>query len=206
MIPLNKMCLGCEKSLLLINFSQNKGGKYGVRARCDRCEQSRKKTYYSNNVERILEEKKIYFQLNKDHIRKNAVRWATLKVQTDTLYKLKINVSRLIRSSLTKLNNHKKSRTVEILGCPVSDLKGYIESQFTNVMNWDNYGTVWQIDHICPCSQAQNEEELLALHHYSNMRPLNKYGKGGNLDKSDKITPEGEIMCQTLLKRNWLYE
>jgi hypothetical protein len=30
----------------------------------------------------------------------------------------------------------------------------------------------WQIDHIIPISLAKNEDELILLNHYTNLRPL----------------------------------
>ena len=59
-------------------------------------------------------------------------------------------------------------------------------------MNWDNYGSykineqrTWNIDHIIPLSSAKNEDELIKLNHYTNMRPL---CSKENLDKSDNLT------------------
>ena len=65
-------------------------------------------------------------------------------------------------------------------------------------MNWDNYGSVWTYDHICPCAQAETEEELIKLQHYLNIRPYKD-----NLVKSDNKTPEGDDMCRLLLGREW---
>lgn len=30
------------------------------------------------------------------------------------------------------------------------DLKVHLENQFDDVMNWSNYGTYWELDHIKP--------------------------------------------------------
>ena len=50
-------------------------------------------------------------------------------------------------------------------------------------MNWENQGgrgirtknTNWDVDHIIPLSSAKNEEELINLCHYNNLRPLCSY-------------------------------
>lgn len=57
------------------------------------------------------------------------------------------------------------------------------------------------LDHICPCHQAQNEEELIKLQHYSNFRWLDS---SDNISKSDNKTPEAEEMCHKLLGREWI--
>lgn len=58
-----------------------------------------------------------------------------------------------------------------------------------------------QLDHICPLAQAQDEEELYKLCHYSNIKWL---GSKANSSKGDSWTPEGAAMCLRLLGREWL--
>jgi len=58
----------------------------------------------------------------------------------------------------------------------------------------------YQLDHICPCAQAQDENELLKLQHFSNFQWLEAKD---NIRKKDKKTDEGIIMCKKLLNRDW---
>ncbi len=64
--------------------------------------------------------------------------------------------------------------TIAMLGCSIAAFRAYIEAQFTRGMTWDNYGTLWHIDHIKPiCSFDLKEEGIAAkVNHYSNLRPL----------------------------------
>jgi hypothetical protein len=69
------------------------------------------------------------------------------------------------------------------------EFRNYIESQFTEGMNWDNYGQgknneTWHIDHIIPISLAKTEEEVYKLNHYANLRPM---WCSDNIRKSNKI-------------------
>ena len=43
-------------------------------------------------------------------------------------------------------------------------------------MSWENYGTLWDIDHIKPCASfdLSLEEEQKKCFHYSNTQPLYK--------------------------------
>jgi hypothetical protein len=77
---------------------------------------------------------------------------------------------------------------MEYLGCPLEYFKKYIESQFSDGMNWDNHGTIWDIDHVKPCSSynLQNEDEIKACYSWKNMRPLSKEE---NNKKSNRILP-----------------
>jgi len=64
--------------------------------------------------------------------------------------------------------------TIEMLGCSIAQFRAYIEQQFTDVMTWDNYGTIWHIDHIKPVCSFDLSLEGIAkeVNHYSNLRPL----------------------------------
>lgn len=75
--------------------------------------------------------------------------------------------------------------TVEsILGCTWSEFRVHIERQFLPGMTWDSRDA-WHVDHIVPISSATNEAEVIALNHFTNLRPL---WAVDNLKKSDKRT------------------
>jgi hypothetical protein len=75
------------------------------------------------------------------------------------------------------------SKSTEILGCSITELKLYIEKQFEPWMNWKNGPKrhivngprVWQLDHIIPISHGKTAEEIIKLHHYTNYRPYEGY-------------------------------
>lgn len=104
-----------------------------------------------------------------------------MRNKTDLLYKLRGNVSNLIKEQVRRgTGKSKNSKTLEILGCTISDFKLHIESQFLNWMSWENYGNCtsntyncsWQLDHIIPSSSAKTEEDVYLLNHWSNFQPL----------------------------------
>jgi hypothetical protein len=61
-----------------------------------------------------------------------------------------------------------------------------LESKFIENMSWDNYGKVWHIDHIIPCSSwdFSNEFENKHCWNYRNLQPL---GSSENQSKKDKL-------------------
>lgn len=100
----------------------------------------------------------------------------------DPLFKLKENIRRSVRRSITDSGYNKNSNTINILGCSIKDFKTYLESKFESWMNWENKGKYngevnfgWDIDHIIPISGANSEEEILLLNHYTNLQPLCSY-------------------------------
>ena len=86
--------------------------------------------------------------------------------------------------------------TLNLLGCTIPELKTYLEQRFLPTMTWENYGTLWHIDHIMPCASFDltDEEQQKKCFHYTNLQPLfalTQIIDGieylGNLQKSDKI-------------------
>lgn len=71
------------------------------------------------------------------------------------------------------------------LGCTMTEFKAHLEKQFTEGMNWDNYGQ-WHIDHIKPLSafDLTNLSELAEACHFTNMQPL---WAAENISKNDKL-------------------
>lgn len=95
-----------------------------------------------------------------------------VKYVNDRLRVRASNIRNTIRKWLKRKDSGLKQR---YLGCTRSYFKGYIESQFKDGMCWNNYGRgkgKWCFDHIIPLVSAKNEQELLTLFHYSNVRPI----------------------------------
>lgn len=88
----------------------------------------------------------------------------------------------LVRRSLSAKGVRKDSLTEEVLGCSIAEFAAHIERQFLPGMTWENRH-LWQIDHIVPMAAASSRSEVLALNHFTNLRPL---WAADNLAKSDK--------------------
>ena len=91
---------------------------------------------------------------------------------------------------IKQMINHKFENNIEIkycpIGCSVSKLRLYLENQFNENMNWNNYGSYWHIDHIIPCDafdlsipmqqkECFNYLNLQPLEARENQRKSNKY-------------------------------
>ena len=92
--------------------------------------------------------------------------------KTNPVIRLKHNIRTAIAGSLKKKGYLKNSRTHEILGCDFDTFIKHIERQFTDGMTWDKVGTDIHIDHIIPLATATTEQEVIALNHHTNLRPL----------------------------------
>ncbi len=94
---------------------------------------------------------------------------------SDPMFKIRHSIRTRVNAFLRKINFKKQSNSSTLIGCTMEFLKEYLESLFTDGMDWDNYGrgkNKWHIDHIKPLSLAQTEEDLIRLSHWSNLQPL----------------------------------
>ncbi len=80
-----------------------------------------------------------------------------------------------LRTQTSRKNPGKYERA---LGYRYADLKAHLKRRFKRGMTFDNWGKVWEIDHIAPCSafQFQSLEDPLFKQCWAltNLRPLFK--------------------------------
>lgn len=106
------------------------------------------KAYRLANKDRRREYDKQWKQNNTDRVREKGRIAAAIRRSTPK-GKLSSNISREIRSSIKsreKANRHWE----ELVGYTVDQLKMHLERLFEPGMTWENYGTVWHIDHKTP--------------------------------------------------------
>lgn len=111
--------------------------------------------------------------------------------KNDPLFALRMRVSNLILKQLQAGYTEKSKKTTDLLGCSYETLMEHLGPKPEG-----NY----HLDHIVPCAQAKNAEELIKLQHYTNFRWL---PAKENLEKCCSRTPEGEELCRKLLGREW---
>jgi len=130
----------------------------------------KRKKYYENNKEKI----KLYIKNNENKIREYKRKYHIKKMRNDTKYKLILNLRIRIHHALKR--NSKSKSTMKLLGCTIPQLKQHLQQRFKPEMDWSNYGTYWEIDHIKPCSafDLNKKSEQYKCFHYSNLQPLRK--------------------------------
>lgn len=139
--------------------------------------------YYIKNRAYLLEQRRIYAALPSTKARTNI--WTRDKKLDSPMHRLKSSLSSRIRTCLKRDGYSKTSKTCEILGCEWDYFKSHIERQFSSGMCWEKVGVHIHIDHILPLAMATNEEEMLALSHFTNLRPM---WARDNLSKGAKRT------------------
>lgn len=151
----------------------------------------RKKQYNKNRYlnDPAFRQKQMDWAKNNPEKRRAVVRkWSAKAYRKNPLMRLRINLSSRIRKKLLILNSIKNAKTVDFIGCSITDFKLHIEKQFEVGMTWENYAwDTWHLDHITPCAKASTAEELRQLFHFTNFRPM--WGPD-NMKKSDWL-PDG---------------
>jgi len=102
----------------------------------------------------------------------------------DPRFKLARNLRKRVREALQ--GKFKFDSTEKLVGCSFDECWAHLEKQFVPGMTRENYGVIWHIDHIMPCSSfdLNIEDEQRKCFNYTNLQPL---FAEENLRKGSKI-------------------
>ena len=188
-----KQCTKCGEFKSLDCFSKRLGVSCGLRSQCKDCDREVKQKWDAKNKQHCLNYSRQYRQQNKNKIKQYQKEYY-LENQAqckDYSKKYKQNNKNVVRKQYQQNFYYykvlyafnalfkDKIQTSEIfksLSYTVEELQHHFEYQFTPEMNWDNYGTYWELDHIIP----QNLFNLSDIHSrdfqvcwsLANLRPL----------------------------------
>lgn len=192
-----KICKKCNQEKNFDNFCNKKNEIDGKHRYCKSCTKKQNDVWYHNTKNNRSEYYKQYRETNRDYFRKYCFEhyhsnkdlyreWNKMKYDSDFGFRLKHVVASRIWYALKTYENLKNDRTIEYLGCSIGEYFTYLEQQFDQNMDWNNYGEYWEIDHIKPIDSFDFtiEENIYRCFHYSNTRPLSKTE---NKAKSNKI-------------------
>lgn len=211
-----KTCRKCNLDKPLHAFSPSKGCLYGRHPTCKVCRNLEQREKYLKNRENVLAKNKAwkeanpdkvlsanqnwkkqnsgrekqnnlnYIEKNKEHIKKYKRAYFKNRRQHDAAFRLRRNVSCLIKNSYKHAGYTKSSKTHDIVGLPHEDLCSYLESTFVerygvlpNEWGWDDI----HVDHIIPISSAADEKHILELNHFTNLQLLTSKD---NMAKGDR--------------------
>ena len=165
----------------------------GRKTLCKVCANQYAKEYREKNKDIILIKQKQWYENYgrewKKHYDASRIESTNLRdrnrYHTDPSFRIK----KILRTRFYKtIKSGKCSYSMlTYLGTSVEEFRKWIEYQIQGThFTWENYGTMWDIDHVTPCSSFDLtlEEERFKCYNWSNMRPLSKHD---NYVKSNKI-------------------
>lgn len=147
-----------------------------------------KRKWYEKNKDKCREKSKTYYKSNREKIVANIKD----RRDSDSVFRLRNNISSLIRASIRNGGFRKNTKTMQILGCSFLDFKQYLDMRFI-----ERYGILPEdvlkdfdihVDHIIPVSSALSEEELISLNHFSNLEyrfACENQSKGAKISDQD---------------------
>jgi predicted PolB exonuclease-like 3'-5' exonuclease len=145
------------------------------------------KKWYSENKDKWNEYIKEYREKNKDKIREIKRNYERTRKANDPLYKLVANFRTAIWTVLKENNMDKYGHYFEILQYSPEELSTHLENQFTEGMEWENYGE-WHVDHKTPITafnfQEIGDNEFMKCWSLENLQPM---WADENIRKSNKI-------------------
>ena len=113
--------------------------------------------------------KKICLSCYPTFLREQKTELCIKESNTNINYRVKKLLALRLRNVLAK-----NDTTMNYIGCNIQYLREWFEYNFTEEMNWDNYGSYWSIDHIIPVCKFDltNENEKLKCWNWTNMMPV----------------------------------
>jgi len=175
------ICKNCRKEYNLANKEKMK--EYNK----NYWEKNKDSLVIKNKEHRILNAEKINIQRAKyrsredikEHVKQKNKEYLPVKkekIKQKRLVDSNFRFSEVLRSKIHKMLNGKNTSYKNLIGCDIDYLKKWLEYQFDSNMNWNNFGSYWQIDHIIPMSifNFDNEVEKRICFNWRNLQPLNK--------------------------------
>lgn len=115
---------------------------------------------------------KAWRKRNRTKVASYQTTYTSKRYADDTQFKLKARLRTRLWKSIRR--DKKIGSAVKDLGCSIEFLKQYIQDKFYDNMTWENWGKVWQLDHIKPLASFDltNPIQFKQAVHYTNLQPL----------------------------------
>jgi hypothetical protein len=130
--------------------------------------------WYYRHHEKALARIRRYYVANKR--RKNAARNRLLHAQRqrDPGFRLRCYFRSRLATLVRARGQKSYSSSHDALPYSAEELRRHLESMFTQAMSWENYGKVWEVDHIVPVTEFNltRVDEARACFALANLRPL----------------------------------
>lgn len=222
---MNKICTRCKTEKPVEDFTATvKRGKPYVHCWCKNCKSEVERNYRKENAEEInsrwrgeagkkkrikqKESRALHYILNREkYLLASKLRYLSKKPEIVSQRRRRRQNNPLLRRcnafrrsiwAATRRRGAKKHYSAEILlGCSSEEFIGHIQTQFKPGMTWDNYGSIWHIDHVIPVKiwDLSLPEHQLGCFNWRNHQPL---FREENLRKHCSVGPDWRITA------NWL--
>jgi hypothetical protein len=172
-----KNCTKCNNIKHIEEFYKNPGNTLGFDPKCKICKNEYRKDknlnkWNSKYNQTNKEYRKKYFQDNKENIYKRLKEFK----HKDKTYHIGCILRTQLNNYIRKGKGKKHTSVKNLIGCDIEFFKNYISNKFLPEMTWENYGNIWELDHIIPLVDFNLNElkEQQKAFNYINYQPLFK--------------------------------
>lgn len=125
-------------------------------------------------TEQVREKNRAYYLANKAAVLARQRKYQRERRASDMEYLMR---SRLRNGLNRMLFQGKNGPTAKDVGCTAAELRIHLSRLFADGMAWENYGIVWELDHIRPLASFDltDRQQYLEAAHFTNVRPLSLY-------------------------------
>jgi hypothetical protein len=160
-----KKCLNEFDRIRKINLRKKKAETFMIN--CEKCNEEKSLNKFAKLKK--FYKKKICISCYPEFLREQKREWCKNERSNNINYRLKKSLAARLRVVLKK-----NDTTMNYIGCNIQYLREWFEYNFTETMNWENYGSYWSIDHIIPVCKfnLETEDEKLKCWNWSNLMPV----------------------------------
>lgn len=175
-----KTCIKCDEESSINNYRPGENV-------CKTCQVKMTNEWRKENPEAFKGMCKKYREKEESRVKIRAYRRNEYK--NNPTERISLNYRRTLRSYIKKEYPEEKVKIhKKIFGKSPNKFRDWIEYCFKDDMTWDNYGKLWNFDHIKPCSSfdLENEDQLKECFNWKNTVPVyceDNYKKFNNIDK-----------------------
>lgn len=183
-----KTCTKCGECKPLTDFYVRAACRMGRHSRCKKCLAQESKQWIASNPDRAKEIQRDFkrkmretaegraklSKINGEYSKRNRLtinEKLRMRRTSDPLFAMKTRYRSIVAKAVHRQGFTKRSIAQDLLGCSWVEFKAHIERQFLKGMTWDNR-SAWELDHIVAISTALSDEDVVALSHFTNLRPL----------------------------------
>ena len=163
----SKICKSCLNEMDKIRKKNLRKARLESFVQCEMCNEEKALKDFAKLKK--FYKKKVCLVCYPNFLREQKNEWCNKESKSNPNYRLKKSLAARLRTVILKTD-----ATMNYIGCNIQYLREWFEYNFTEEMNWDNYGTYWSIDHIIPVSKfdLSNDEEKLKCWSWSNLIPV----------------------------------
>lgn len=123
---------------------------------------------------RAYEARRIQDPRHREKRRRQKAAYMRERARRDPVFRMRLRHSSRVKDAFRRQNLGKPHSADKLIGCSWEVFRAHIRARYRDGMTDENYGKVWELDHIEPCASfdLKNPGEVLRCFNYRNYQPL----------------------------------